>query len=244
MPVVICSEQCTASQNIKYSLINRHGFSPAEHEKFEAWSSGEVLLVEVPDKLVEVEYLDKYLDTDYYIFASKHKSESGKPCLTVHCCGNWGQEAKVGGKPRKLAYSAPIPKKIAFEHLVLEEQDDFDVTMECTHHGPTEMETPLMFIEIGSTEKEWDDRKAGNIISDAIMKAADAGLKRNFKIAIGAGGTHYCPSFSSLETGGNIAFAHIIPNYAVDKLEEETFLHAIEKSNPEFIVIDWKGLKG
>ncbi len=201
-------------------------------------------IIEIPDRLVDVGYLDKYIDTDFYIFASKHRSESGKPCMTVHSCGNWGPEAKVGGKPRSLACSAPGPKKIAFEYLSKNQQDGFEVAMECTHHGPTEMDTPLMFIEIGSTEKQWGDTKAGDLIADAIIRAASTGEKKKFRIAMGAGGTHYCPSFSVLELHSNLAFSHIIPNYAIDLLEEKTFIQAIEKSKPEILVLDWKGLKG
>jgi D-aminoacyl-tRNA deacylase len=243
MPVIICSKQCLAGQNIKEVLIAEHGFTKVEHEKFPAWGKGDILMVEVPEKQVEVEYLDDYFATDFYIFASKHKSESGKPCLTVHSCGNWGPESKVGGRPREVSYSAPVPKKIAFQYLASHPLEGFELTLECTHHGPTSMKTPLMFIEIGSSEKEWVNKKAGEIIADAIMEAANA-KQTKFRIAIGAGGTHYCPSFSKLELEIDIAFAHIIPNYAVDGLEEETFSQAVEKGKPELLVLDWKGLKG
>ncbi len=243
MPVIICSEQCKAGQNIKEWLIRKHGFAKAEHEKFKAWEKGELLMIEAPEKLVEVDYLDEYFAADFYIFASKHKSESGKPSFTVHTCGNWGPEAKVGGRQRELAYSAPIPKKVAFQHLAKTPLEGFELTMECTHHGPTNMKTPLMFIEIGSTEKEWVNERAGEIIADAIMKITGPELQK-FRIAIGAGGTHYCPSFSKLELETDLAFAHIIPNYAVDLLEEETFVQAVEKSGTKLLVLDWKGLKG
>ncbi|MEM3543792.1 MAG: D-aminoacyl-tRNA deacylase, partial [Candidatus Micrarchaeia archaeon] len=42
-----------------------------------------------------------------------------------------------------------------------------------------------------------------------------------------------------------IAFAHIIPNYAVDNLEYPTFTQAFERCSEEVenVYIDWKGLK-
>lgn len=243
MPLIVCSKQCAASQNIKERLIEKHGFVQAEHEKFPLWQKNGLQLAEVPDKLIDIEYLDSFFQTDFYIFASKHRSESGKPCLTVHSCGNWGPEAKVGGRPRSLSFTAPVPKKIAFQFLASRPIQGFELTMECTHHGPTQMRTPLFFIEIGSTENEWGNRSAGELIADAIMES----VKPNpnlFRIALGAGGTHYCPSFSKLELETDLAFAHIIPNYAIDSLEEETFAQAVERSKPELLVLDWKGLKG
>ncbi len=243
MPAIICSTQCQASQNIKEWLIEKHGFTPGEHPKFKVWGKGELLMAEVPDKLVEVDYLDEYFASDFYVFASKHKSESGKPTLTAHTCGNWGPGAEVGGRPRELAFSAPIPKKVAFQHIASHPLEGFEVTMECTHHGPTSMKTPFFFIEIGSAEKEWLNKKAGEIVADAIMKSIEPKLP-NFRIAMGAGGTHYCPSFTKLELATDLAFAHIIPNYAVDSLEEETFQQGVEKSGTRLLVLDWKGLKG
>jgi D-aminoacyl-tRNA deacylase len=242
MPAIICSEQCAASQNIKERLIER-GFSPLSHEKFKCWGKDDTLMVEVPDKLIEIEYLDEYFATDCYIFASKHRSESGKPSLTVHSCGNWGPEAVVGGKPRSLSFSSPIPKKLAFQFISAHPIEGFEIALECTHHGPTEMKTPLFFIEIGSTEKEWENKIAGKIIAEAILHVC-AEQQKTFRIAIGAGGTHYCPSFSKLENESDIAFGHIIPNYAIEQLQEDTFLQAIEKSKADLLVLDWKGLKG
>ena len=34
---------------------------------------------------------------------------------------------------------------------------DYEITIEATHHGPTSLKKPLLFIEIGSTEKQWAD---------------------------------------------------------------------------------------
>src|SRR5581483_11013747 len=44
---------------------------------------------------------------DAILFASRHRAESGKPALTVHPIGNWG-EAALGGKPRALSPTAPV----------------------------------------------------------------------------------------------------------------------------------------
>jgi D-tyrosyl-tRNA(Tyr) deacylase len=52
-----------------------------------------------------------------------------------------------------------------------------------------------VFVEIGSTETEWKDRKAGFVIAKSIAETI-----KNFKenpyneIAIGIGGPHYCPN--------------------------------------------------
>ncbi|MFH1470286.1 MAG: D-aminoacyl-tRNA deacylase, partial [Candidatus Micrarchaeota archaeon] len=135
------------------------------------------------------------------------------------------------------------PKKVAFQHLASHPLEGFEAVMECTHHGPTSMKTPFFFIEIGSTEKEWVNEKAGEIVADAIMKSVEPELPK-FRIAMGAGGTHYCPSFTKFEIETDLAFAHIIPNYAADSIEEETFQQGVEKSKTKLLVLDWKGLKG
>ena len=53
-------------------------------------------------------------------------------------------------------------KSILMEMKRLAEQKGlkYDVTLEVTHHGPTELSVPSLYAEIGSTEIQWKDPEA------------------------------------------------------------------------------------
>ena len=109
--------------------------------------------------------LEKINNYDFIIFASKHSSEKGGKTLSIHAPGNWGK-ANLGGKDYKVCKSSALFQKQLFEKIkkVKEEfrLNNYELTLECTHHGPL-IDKPCIFIEIGSTENEWKDRKAGFI---------------------------------------------------------------------------------
>ncbi len=192
---------------------------------------------------LDLEKIEKY---DFVIFASKHKSEKNEKALTVHTIGNW-REAKYGGEKGKVSRASAVFQKQLFEKLK-ENADKSDlkeyaITMEATHHGPL-IDKPSVFIEIGSTETEYNDRRAGFIVAQTIFDLIE-GFKENpyNEIAIGIGGPHYCPGFNKIQLKSNVAISHVIPAYALpitDKMVKE----AIEKTEEEidFFVLDWKGL--
>ena len=115
--------------------------------------------------------------------------------------------------------------------------------MEATHHGPL-IEVPCIFVEIGSTESEWKDVRAGFVVAKAIKDTIE-----NFKenpyneIAIAIGGPHYCPNFNKIQLNSNIAISHIIPQYVLP-LTEEMIQNAIAgtEEDIDLFLIDWKGL--
>ncbi|MFH1285636.1 MAG: D-aminoacyl-tRNA deacylase [Candidatus Micrarchaeota archaeon] len=241
MPAIVFSEADSAGVNIARALISKYKFEKTIEKK---WEREGVELIGVPELLVETK-ID--LEVDYAIFASRHRSEKKLPALTTHVCGNWGAKAEVGGNPRELAIAPALAMKSAFSYLAKNPLAGFDSTMECTHHGPTSLKMPFFFIEIGSSEIEWKNEEAVERIADAIMHTIEEG-KRGFaraKVALGIGTPHYCPSFSVIEALPEIAFAHMLPNYAIDGADEETMFQALEKSveKVELVVLDWKGLK-
>ena len=192
---------------------------------------------------LDLEKIEKY---DFVIFASKHKSEKNEKALTVHTIGNW-REAKYGGEKGKVSRASAVFQKQLFEKLK-ENADKSDlkeyaVTMEATHHGPL-IDKPSVFIEIGSTETEYNDRRAGFIVAQTIFDLIE-GFKENpyNEIAIGIGGPHYCPGFNKIQLKSNVAISHVIPAYALP-ITDEMVKEAIEKTEEEidFFVLDWKGL--
>src|SRR2546430_10643716 len=77
-----------------------------------AWRLRDMILVTIPGLHLDRDHLDRDLESsfnervDLVIYLSKHRSESGRPSLTVHPIGNPGV-AEFGGQPETLVPSAP-----------------------------------------------------------------------------------------------------------------------------------------
>lgn len=193
-------------------------------------------------KNLDLEKIEKY---DFIIFASKHQSKSEEKTLSIHCPGNF-HEIWGGGELKKVCPASALFNKHLFESLiknVKEYEMNHKTTLEVTHHGPL-ISKPCVFIEIGSTEMQWKDRRAGFVIAKTIKDAIETFQKNPYReVAIGIGGPHYAQSFNKIQEKSNIAISHIIPNYA-QPIEEEFIKQAIEKTieDVDFVLIDWKGL--
>jgi len=180
----------------------------------------------------------------HYVFATRHRSESGIKTLTVHAPGNLTSEARIGGKPEELAIAHPCAMKVALLELRRQRDMlglDYKVSLEATHHGPTSLKKPVLFVEVGSTEKEWNHTEAVEAVATAAVKAAEN--REDFPACLGAGGNHYAPRHTELVFNTSYAMGHIIPGYAIDALKFEVFRQAVKKSRAEFVYLDWKGMK-
>lgn len=239
-PLVVISRENPASRNIKSALLSIE--QPQEKEGG-FWSARDFDIAEYSGSIIEI--VPKH-DAEYYIFASTHKSSSNSPALTVHTPGNWG-DAGMGGAARTLNHSLPWQMKAAAQKMLelSGELPLWQVSMEVDHHGPA-LARPVMFAEIGSTEKEWEDAVAGRIAAEAIL--ASVRNNREFPVRIGFGGTHYAPKFAPKILKGNESFGHIISGYSLERAEAdfEMVRQAFEKNaqKPSVAEIDWKGLKG
>ena len=107
---------------------------------------------------ISADWLEDKFDYDGYIFLSKHAAESRVLALTCHNTGNFG-EAKFGGYERQVSIPHPYIQKSYIQNLwkTRTKFSQFQITIEATHHGPTALTKPSLFIEIGTTEKEWND---------------------------------------------------------------------------------------
>lgn len=194
-------------------------------------------------KNLSLEKIEKY---DFIIFASKHESEKKERSLTIHAPGNW-RSAEFGGEFGKVCRASALFQKFLFERLHQNAEKfhlrDYSITLEATHHGPL-INKPCVFIEIGSSEEEWRDRKAAFVIAATIRDAIQEFEPNPYReIAIGIGGPHYCPNFNKIQLNSNFALAHIIPQY-VCPITSEMIQEAIDKTEEEVdvILLDWKGL--
>ncbi len=233
--LIVASKKDKAGINITTQL------SQFPHENFSFY------LVEdhaIYTENLDLERINKY---DFIIFTSKHESEKKEQTLSIHAPGNW-RNAQLGGESGKVSRTSALFQKQLFERLNKNVTSSglgnkYKVTLECTHHGPL-IDKPCLFIEIGSTQVEWEDRRAGFILAKTISETI-----KNFQtnpyneVAIGIGGPHYCPNFNKLQLNSNIAISHVIPNYAFP-LTEEMIKEAINKTEEEvdFVVLDWKGM--
>jgi len=190
--------------------------------------------------------LEKINQYDFVIFASKHQSEKKEKTLSVHAPGNW-RTAEFGGHSGKICRTSAFFQKQIFEKLEanadLYKLKDYKITLEATHHGPL-INKPCVFIEIGSTETEWKNKKAAFIVAKTISETISEFKENPYnEVAIAIGGPHYCPNFNKIQLSSNVAISHIIPQHALP-LKEEMIKEAVEKTEEEidFALLDWKGL--
>jgi D-aminoacyl-tRNA deacylase len=178
-------------------------------------------------------------DLSYIVVASRHWAESGKPSLTVHPTGNFGK-AMYGGRHYELQVSAPNPMRNIYLRILDNPPEKYQVSLEATHHSPTQFRVPMFFAEVGSREKQWRDVEACGYLVDCILKGMDD--EGEAPVVIGFGGGHYCPSFSVKIR--EYAFGHIAAKYAIPLLTEDLVKQMMVKSpGAEAAMLD-SGLKG
>lgn len=181
---------------------------------------------EKPDPYpADYDSLAKIYNLEYIVIASRHWAKSGKPSLTVHPTGNFGK-AMYGGRPRELQWTLANPMRDVFLELLRDPPRGFEVSLEATHHSPTQFKTPMFFAELGSGMRQWGDRVAGTYLAEAIAKGIES--RGSAPVAIGFGGGHYCPTFTVMER--ETAFGHIAAKYTLDLLTPELIGQMVERT--------------
>jgi D-aminoacyl-tRNA deacylase len=250
---IICSAPDLASQNIRTHLLSLKEWKPLELPENSAFFAaresldGKFRLIEIEEMHVFQDRLDRKLENarlpaSLIIFASKHRSKEEISSLTVHCTGNPSDEARLGGCPKSLAISSPAAMKsilMEMKRLVEQKGLKYDVTLEVTHHGPTELSVPSLYAEIGSTEAQWKDPDAGEVAAKAILAVS----LEKVPVALGFGGGHYAMRQTGLLLETDISFGHNFPKYQLEFVDEALVRQAIEKSKAEFAYFDRKSMK-
>jgi len=230
--LIVTSSEDPASMNIRARLLEISGWR--EGVSFD----GHPILFKDDFAIVQVDRI--HLDEDYVddraskvigqpvevvIFASRHRSESRIPTLTVHPIGNYAA-ADFGGRPGTLCGTAPHLMTSALRNLAANAKGlDFKVSFETTHHGPL-VDSPAFYIEIGSYEELWGREDA----AEAIAKSITAVREDKYPVVVCAGGGHYAPRFTEVALTRKVAIGHMAANYALENLTEDMIRQMSSKS--------------
>jgi len=248
MRIIAFSEEDTAGSNIGRMLIE----SRIEKEDVRILRKKESILMLREEELKE-ELKNLNINSDInsdtiseikiIIVASKHRSKSKIPTLTVHSPGNFGS-ADFGGEEKKLSICPAKYIRKALIELKKEKEKrnlNYEVSLEVTHHGPT-INIPIIFVEVGSCEEQWNDLNACGAAAETIKKLVTEDIEET-EVAVGFGGTHYAPNFTRLVLEKQISFGHIMPKYC--EFEKEMIAEMIKKTTPKpsIGVLDWHGLR-
>jgi len=258
LPVLVYSVGDPAGVNIKdrileivkYRVIGRIAYNGLLVEV----EDPKVYLVGFSDDIIYISYVHNiFPNTPFFIYLSRHKSEKKVKSLTIHYPGNPGENALYGGKPRELAYTYPSLTRemlktlynIASSEKLTEE---YSVVLEATHHGPTEVTKPVVFIEIGSSEDEWKRRKVGEVIALTVIETLKSYSKKAIPKAtpvLGFGGGHYAHKHTKLSLEEDIAYGHIFAKYSIDYIDSKLIDQALQKTIEEYkaVVIEKKSIK-
>src|SRR6266513_949383 len=210
MRFLVASEADEASLSQRGELLDLESWK--DEDPFggrPAWRLRDLILLTIPEPHLDRDHLDRDLESgfqepaDLVVYLSKHRSESGRPSLTVHPIGNPGA-AEFGGQPQTLVPSAPRWMTSALRSLRQAGGHlGYEVTFEATHHGPY-LTSPTFYIEQGSTEREWRDREASRVIGRVLL------------------------GLSPID--GPIAFGHLLATYAMTSSSPELLDQAVERT--------------
>jgi D-aminoacyl-tRNA deacylase len=154
-------------------------------------------------------------DPSMLVFASRHSGETG-PLLTAHFTGNFGP-AEFGGESGRFARAAPNALAAVLEALDEHAPPNYDTGIECTHHGPTGVDVPSMFVELGSGESEWRDPAGAKAVARAILSLSDVEPERSRQV-VGFGGGHYAPRFERVVRETDWAVGHVGADWALAEM--------------------------
>jgi len=252
MILIVASKVDLASMNVAQKLISNYKFEKTEtnFQQNPIYSKkirdAEVKLVFINQETIWTQYITDHFSPQLVIFVSRHSGVAGIPTLSVHTPGNLTEKAQLGGLPRKISVSPASAMKDALSEMArlrAEMSLNYEVSYECTHHGPS-LDMPTMFAELGSSPTQWKDSRAAEVVAHAAMAAVLN--KSSYPVVLGVGGPHYNKRFTEIALSTSKAFGHIIPKYATPYVDSEMIKQCIQRTleKVESAIFDWKGMKG
>lgn len=183
---------------------------------------------------------EEFGDIDYVVVASKHSGDTG-PLLSAHFTGNFGV-AEYGGADRELSVPTPNALSAVLGSLSAAAPSTYDVSMECTHHGPTDLGAPGMFVELGSGPEQWSDPDGARAVAKAILEL-DGVPPFSDRIVVAFGGNHYAPRPTRIIGETEFAVGHVAADWSLSELgsgsvHEDLIEEMFETSRATCAVID------
>jgi D-aminoacyl-tRNA deacylase len=243
-----------AGVNIAKTILDQYCFSKTrqtyqQNPVYKATvNNQQVTFITLSDESVQAQTLQAdFPQADLIVFLSRHSSQSGTPTLSVHAPGNFG-DAELGGLPKTLSVAPAAAMQNALKALTHYKDQcnvfHYEVSYECTHHGPS-LDVPTMFVELGSSMPQWQDLKAAEAVAHSAMTAVATFAESTSPVALGIGGTHYNQKFTLMALMGQAAFGHMVPKYAVSQIDADMLRQCIAKTSGQvcLALLDWKGIK-
>ncbi len=241
MIAVVVSREDDASLGIRDALLDAADWREVEPrgEWQREWAHDGFVMVEKDGLHLYYDGVDDALrnafgDVSLVVFVSRHSGETG-PLLTAHHTGNF-DGAEYGGEPRSLAAPAPEATKHLLRFFDENAPEEFDVCMEATHHGPSEIGVPSLFAEVGSGPDEWERDDAARTVARGVLSLLDRDEPRT--TVVGVGGGHYAPRFTRVAVETDAAVGHIAADYVLSALDDETLHDAFESSDADALLLD------
>ncbi|MBI2077581.1 MAG: hypothetical protein HYT80_04305 [Euryarchaeota archaeon] len=237
--VLVESSPDPASVGIADALRTRPGWhrTNGSFEEAPLWSRGDTRLVTIDEVHIHAEGLDERLRRNglaasSIVFLSKHKSQSGRPTLTAHPVGNF-TKADFGGTPGRLTpcrgeQLTHMLRCLDVARRALEYPAE--VAYETTHHGPL-LDVPCLFVELGSSDAQWDDRAGHEVVAEAVTRFLDAAIP-SYRIVAGLGGGHYAPRFTEAALSKQVHFSHMLPTHYAKAADPPSIAAEIRRASP------------
>lgn len=225
---IIATEQDIASKNIANKIIELGKFEKFQDNPYKTFKKGDDILVWHNKDLVFATDLSEYYDPECFICVFRHKSETPKPLLSIHATGNLKQPMREG-KPYEFGICHPGYMLTILRNLQKYSPKEYQVIYEATHHSPTNLKKPIMFVEIGSSEEQWNDPKAVEAVAKSVLDLLENQVT-DFVSCVGFGGGHYSDRFTRRALEENFAFGHIIPSFKFGELNPEVVQQIIDKT--------------
>ncbi|MEZ0394434.1 MAG: D-aminoacyl-tRNA deacylase [Desulfurococcaceae archaeon] len=251
MIAVVHSVRDPAGSGAAKALLDLVGGERAEvagaEEAYEL-STG-ALLVGFAEDVIYFEFLAERLPlAERFVVLSRHSSEARIKSYTVHFTGNFADEAKFGGRPGELGYAdaaagLALLRGLAEEAKASGRDKEYRVSYEATHHGPTGVPRPLVFVEIGSSPEEWVDVRNHEVLAGSVARFLES-PQVACEPAIGVGGGHYPWKHTEHALNNGVCYGHIMPKYSLDALSRETLAMMARRTvpAPRLAVVERKGV--
>jgi len=137
----------------------------------------------------------------YAVFISRHEMANPKPLFTVHTPGTWPD----------VSLSNPHLTSALFRALCKAAYEPYTCAFEATHHAPNTSVVSATFVEVGSTENEWRDRRAVGTLLQVVEETLGGTPQTNPPTMV-VGDLHYI-TVADMVLRGEVDVGHVVPKY-------------------------------